>query len=289
MKNKIFLILILILTSCASSKIIELGGKASTEGVDVSQKAIDVYSTLSNQRDIDKSQQDKVKVLTNPKPETMNLPNTDSRDFSIQLEPRINAYKSLLKVYKAFALLTDNKYSDKTQEAVNALQDSYNSIDKLPDLSSTVSEKLPSVAKLITEAIQAKQIKKHNEILYGLSQAYLALWNADKPTWNEYIDRIYNDYSEELNTVVSKRYDAKKISQDNKEPYSDEAIIILMYRLRNRDEIAKQRDDIKKQLNDFGKALEELSRVHSEIAKQKTDVSIVISSINKIEELLKEN
>jgi len=116
--TQLFLGALLVLTSCASSKIVELGGKAATKGAEVSQKGVDIYTTLANQTGIDKSQQDKVKVLTNPNPGEMTLPDTKAQDFSKQIEPRMKAYKSLTNVYKKFALLTDSKFSDKTQEAV---------------------------------------------------------------------------------------------------------------------------------------------------------------------------
>jgi len=288
LNTKPLLLACLVLMSCASSKIVELGGKASTKGAEVSQKGVDIYTTLANQTGIDKSQQDKVKVLTSPNPVGMALPNTKAQDFSKQIEPRTKAYKSLTNVYKKFALLTDSKFSDKTQEAVSALQDSYNAINKLPDLPDAVKSKLPEVFKTISQSVQAKKVRAHNEILYSLSQLYLALWNDDLPIWNTYIDRIYDDYANGLNTVDQKRYDAKKISQDNKEPFSDDVIVVLMYRLRNRDEIMKQKSQLKKELNDFGKALEELAKLHSEIAKEKANLTDVTASINKIEELLKE-
>jgi len=283
-----FLLLLFLLTSCASSKIIELGGKASIKGEEVSQKAIDIYTTLGNQTGIDKFQQDKVKILTNPNPAGMTLPDSRAQDFSKQIEPRIKACKSLMNVYKKFALLTDSRFSDKTQEAESALQDSYNAIEKLPDLPEAVKSKLPEVSKIVSQSIQARKVRAHNEILYNLSQLYLTLWNADLPTWNDYIDRVYDDYAKGLNTVDPKRYNAKKISQEIKEPFSDDATVVLMYRLRNRDEIMKQKNELKKQLSDFGKALEELTKMHSEIAKEKADLPNITSSINKIEEILKD-
>ncbi|NWJ52095.1 MAG: hypothetical protein HXX14_14665 [Bacteroidetes bacterium] len=287
MKNLIKLFIIILLTSCSSTKIIELSAKVSAEGIEVSQKGLDVYATLSKQADIDKYQQDKIKVLTHPSPAIMALPNTAVQDFSKQLEPRIKAYQSLLSTYQAFNLLTDSKYGDKTKEAVNTLANSYNSIEKLPDLPTSVSSKLPEISKILTQAIQAKKIKIHNEVLYRLTELYLLLWNNDLKTWNEYLDAIYNTYALGLNSVDSKKFDVKKISQDLKEPYSDDAVIILIYRLNNRNEIIRQRDVIKKQLSDFGKALSAINKAHSEIAKEKTDISDVVSSLNTIENLLK--
>lgn len=288
MKHLSKFIIIILLSSCTSTKIIELGGKASIKGTEVSQKALDIFKLLSQQAEIDKSQQDKVKVLTNPYPATMPLPNTQIQDFSKQIMPRIKAYQSLLNTYRAFALLTDSKYGDKVLESVTALQESYNSIEKLPDLPSTVSAKLPEVSKMITRAIQAKKIKVHNQILFSLTQLYITLWDEDQNVWNNYIDRIYNDYSNGLNSVSSKKYDAKKISENSKEPYSDESTVILMYRLDSRDKIIKQKNEIKSQFNDFAKALNGLNKVHEEISKSKTDVADVIKMLNSIENLLKQ-
>lgn len=288
MKTFSKILILLLLASCSSTKIIELGNKTSTEGINVSQKALDIYSILAKQADIDKSQQDELKVLTNPNPATMLLPDTKVQDYSEQLAVRIKAFKCLLNTYQVFGLLTDKNFGDKTKEAVSALQDSYNSINKLPDLPTTVTSKLPEVSKMITQAVQAKKIKMHNQILYSLTQLYLSLWNADEKIWDDYLDRIYNDYVTGMNTVDSKKYDLKQISQLSKEPYIDESIIILMYRLNQRDEIIKQRNDIKKQIQDLGEALAGLSKTHSEIAKEKPNISDVISSFNSIDNLLKQ-
>ncbi|MGO4770689.1 hypothetical protein ACEN2I_03425 [Flavobacterium sp. W22_SRS_FK3] len=282
------LLLLVLLSSCSSSKVIDLGGATATKGIDVSQKALTVYSSLLDQSGIDKSQQDKIKVLTNPNPSTMKLPDTKASDFSNQLQPRIEAYQKLLTVYTEFNLLTDSKFSDRSKEALISLENSYNAIAKIPDLPEDIRGKLPNIFSIITQTVQAKEIKKHNEILYSLSQVYLELWNDDKPIWDEYLDLVYNSYSDGLSTVDSKRYDVNKISQSSMEPYSDSATIILMYRLSNRDEIMKQKNDLKQQLTAFGKALQELNKTHAEMSKQATDISSVISSLNKIEELLKD-
>lgn len=289
MRNLLKFLLLFLLASCASPKIIELGGKASTKGQEVSQKGIDLLKVLSQQAAIDKSQQDKITVLTDPDPEKMPLPDTKVKnDFPKALDIRMKAYQNLLNTYKAFSLLTDSKYSDKTQEATSALQDSYNAISSLPDIPATVSAILPKVAKMISQGIQAKKVKKHSEVLFALSEAYAKLWEADKKTWNAYIDRVYDDYITGLNGVKSSRYDAKKISENNTEPFSDAPTVILMYRLNKRDELTKEKNKLKKSLDDFGKALDELNKAHAEISKSKTEISDAIKTINTIENLLKE-
>jgi hypothetical protein len=180
MKHFLKLLIVVILSSCGTSKkIVELGGKAAVKGTEVSQKALDVFTMLSQQGEIDKSFQDKLKVLTNAEPAKMSLPDTKAPDFSKQIAARVKAYQSLLNTYRTFALLTDGTYSDKTKEAMSALQDSYNAIGKLPDIPQKVSAKLPEVSKGITQAIQAKKIKKHNEVLNHLTDLYVTLWDED--------------------------------------------------------------------------------------------------------------
>lgn len=289
MRNLLKFSFLLLLVSCVSPKIIELGGKASTKGQEVSQNGIDILKVLSQQAAIDKSQQDKITVLTDPDPARMPLPDTKVKnDFPKALDERMSAYQSLLNTYKAFSLLTDSKYSDKTQEATIASQDSYNAISILPDIPATVSALLPKVAKTISQHIQARKIKKHNEILFALSEVYAKLWEEDKKTWNAYIDRVYDDYITGLNGVKSSRYDAKKISENDKEPFSDTPTVILMYRLNKRDELNKEKNKLKKSLNDFGKVLNELNKAHAEISKSKTEILDAIKTMNTIENLLKE-
>src|SRR6266536_2567608 len=187
MKKLSKILFIFLLTSCSSSKIIELGGQAASKGIDVSQKGVEIYTILGKQADIDESQQNKVAILTNPNPGTMTLPNKHSRNFVKQLQPRLNAYKSLLNVYQEFNLLTDSKFGDKTKDAASALITSFNSINQLPDLPSAVSSMLPEVSKTISQSIQAKKVKKHNEILLAITNAYLKLWTEEESLWNAYI------------------------------------------------------------------------------------------------------
>jgi len=286
MKNAIILFFVLLISSCTSSKIIELGGKAADKGTEVSQKGIDIYTTLSQQSDVDRYQQDKVKVLTHPNPIGMPLPATSPKGFPKQLSLRIKAFQSLLNVYKVFGLLTDKEYSNKTSDAVSALRDAYASISTLPDLPADVSALLPGVAGAIANNIQARKIKQHNLILFELTKAYLTLWNKEQPLWEDYIEQVYiRTYADALKGDLSNRYDPARVAEISKEPYNNN-VIVLMYRLKERDDIINSSVLLKKQLNDFGKALSGLNKAHSEISKQRPDIQIAISTINSIENLL---
>jgi len=287
MRSFVKLFLLLILTSCGSSKLVQVGTTVSKEGLEVSQNGIDTYTLLAEQRDIDASQRDIIKILTNPEPDKMALPQTIPEDFSGRINSRIKAYKSLLSVYQAFSLLTDSKYSADTQTATSAVLASYNSIKQLPQLSSGVSSIISGATGLITQSIQAKQIKKHNEILYNLTKVYLDLWNDEVHIWNDYVDRVYNEYVDGLKTVPTKYYDLNKVKDGNTEPYSDENILLLLYKIKQRNAIIKQKNDLKEQIANFGKALTQLNQAHAELSKDQSNITDVSTSLTNIEILIK--
>lgn len=286
MKYLVKFLIAVLLSSCASTNLIKLGNETAVKGTEISQKALNIFDLLSQQTDIDKSQQDRINILTNPDPKTMTLPDTKTERFSTQIETRVKAYQSLLNTYRAFALLTGNQYGVKTQETSSILLKSYNSIEKLPDLPAQIVSKLPALQEKITQAIQAKKIRKHSEILFNLTQFYVLLWNEDQKIWNQYIDVIYDNHVSALNTVAMEKYDSKKIFENSKEPY-DEYTAVLFYRLQQREEIVKRKNEIKTQICRFEKALAELHAIHAELSKSKPNTAEVIIKLDAIEKLLK--
>jgi len=282
----VFLLIPLFLLSCASGRMIELGSQASRAGMEVCNDALDVYATLSEQQEKDKLYQDRLKILLNPDPASMTLPDSETTDFSEQIEPRREAYKSLLNTYRVFNLLTDKEYGNKNEEALATLQNSYNSIAGLPDLPGEVSSRLPEIAGYLSEAFQAKKVRKHNKALYPLSEAYLVLWQEDSEIWIDYLNRIYDDYARGLNQVSPNRYDPEAIARDLDLPYSDSAVLLMMYRLELRNDIKKEKNNIIKEIADVEKALAELTHAHSEISKDKPSITDIISTLDKIEAIV---
>lgn len=287
MKNLLWLGIIFLICSCSSTRFIDLGNKVAADGITVSQKAVEIYSTLSQQAGIEKLQEDKLYILTDPYPESLSLPDSKLQDFSKQIEPRIKAYQSLLNIYKSFSLLADTHWGDKTQETISGLTDSYNTLSSLPDLPASVSSYLPELSKQLSEAVQAKKIKNYQLILSNLTGLYLNYWKNDEPVWNVMIDTLYDKYAQGMNSVSPRKYDVKKISQSLKEPYKDDETLILLYKLNQRNEIYSQRDAVKKQLCNFENILTALNLAHSELAKKKPNFAFALLEINSLETLLK--
>lgn len=287
MKNLLWLGIIFLICSCSSSRFIDLGNKVAADGITVSQKAVEIYSTLSQQAGIEKLQEDKLYILTDPYPESLSLPDSKLQDFSKQIEPRIKAYQSLLNIYKSFNLLADTHWGDKTQETISGLSDSYNTLSSLPDLPASVSSYLPELSKQLSEAVQAKKIKNYQLILSNLTGLYLNYWKNDEPVWKVMIDTLYDKYAKGMNSVSPQKYDVKKISQSLKEPYKDDETLILLYKLNQRNEIYSQRDAVKKQLCNFENILTALNLAHTELAKKKPNFALALLEINSLENFLK--
>ena len=288
MKYVIKITVFLFFVSCGSAKVAELGSETAQKGEEVSQRAIELYQLLNKQSEIEKAQRDRIKILTNPNPESMTIPDTRPQDFSEQIEKRISAYRQLLIAYDYFDRLTDKKLSEKTEELGGALQESYNAIEQLPDLPEEASSKLGEVLKMITQASQAKKIKEHSLAFHHLTEVYHVLWEKDKAVWNAYLDRVYDDYIAELNTVKSEQYDAKKILDLHHFPFTEDAVIILFYRLEQREQLVTQKKELVEQLNDVGEMLQELSRAHEKLAEKKVKVSDILQALKEIENLLKD-
>ncbi len=280
--------LLLLLNACHSSKLLELGSATAHKGIEVSQQALHLYDMLDQQAEIDKQQQDEIKILTNPDPAKMKLPDTKREDFSAQLAPRIKAYSNMLKAYKAFALLSDKTHQQQSENAMTALRNAYSDLDKLPNLPQPISQKLPNLTGLLQQSIHAGKVKKHHQILHSLTDLLVELWESDLSTWEEYLDRIYNDYADAISAIGADKYAVKKISDAAASPYAEDAVLIQLYRLKLRKSITAQKNNLKNQLKQFGKTLLELNLAHAELSKLKTNITLIEQSLYTLEQLLKQ-
>jgi len=287
MKNYIKLLALLILTSCSTTKQLKTGSQISKDGMLVAQKGIDTYTLLQQQKDIDRSQQDMILILTAPNPAAVHFSDSTGNTIAIQIAPRINAYKSLIAAYQAFGRLTGNDNSADTKTAADALTASYNSVKQLPDLSSGVMSLISTGGTYIMQAIQSGSMKKHNEALSQLTKIYLDLWNSEAPTWDRYIDFVYDTYGRQLRTIPAKNYDMTKVKAGvADQPYTGDAISLALYQEKQYVTVIQQKNTLKKQLADFGKLLTLLNQAHIEFSKDQADTTAAASTLINIETLL---
>lgn len=269
----------------APKNVRSLGSAIALQGKNVSTSALTVYDDLGKQQDVDKSQQDFIKVVTSPNPASPNLPDSKSRPFTKQLQPRVEAYQALLKTYSTFQILTDKSFGDQAKTAADSLFTSYNSIKAVPDLPGIVTSALPSVLGLITEAKQARDIRKHNRALTELCKLYRELWEQDLPIWRDYLNRVYGDFSNGLSSLDASRFDEQRLAEVVNEPFSKE-INVGLYKIHQRNAAFEKRDTILAKLQLVNQALGQLESAHIELVKAKPSLPDALAALDTIQSLL---
>ncbi len=178
--------------------------------------------------------------MTSPNPSTVVLSTTNA-DMSVQLAPRVAAYKSLLRTYSTYQDLTDKNFGAQAETATAALLTSYNALKAIPDAPAAVAAAAPALAAAITEAEQSRQIRKHNRALSELTKKYQTLWQSDLPIWKQYLDGIYNQYADGLSGLGSDRFDPSRLNALTKQPYSKD-MDSGFFKLQQMDAARAQRD-----------------------------------------------
>lgn len=279
-------LMLLLIHGCFTPKNVRtLGSAVAIKGKDVSSTALSAYSELAKQPDIDKAQQDFVKVVTSPNPTSANLPNTESKPFTKQLQPRIAAYKALLNTYSTFQILTDKDYGAQATTASSSLLSSFNALKSVPDLPDSVTTALPSLTGIITEAQRAKDIRKHNRALTQLSKAYGLLWQDDLPVWQDYLNRIYQDYAQGLSTLDAQRFNETSLAAFLKEPFSKD-INVGLYKIQRRNAAYAERDAILDKLRRVNQAFTQLESAHAELAKAQPNLIDALAALDSIDGIL---
>ncbi|MEW6161847.1 MAG: hypothetical protein AB1606_00775 [Nitrospirota bacterium] len=282
-----FIFLVILINGCASqSSVRNLGVAVVLQGQALTDAALESYSILYQQKSIDKSQQDFIKIVTSPKP-AFTLPDTQPKDFSLQLNPRVKAYQELRKVYEAFHRISDLSFADQTKNATESLHKSIRSLKDIPDLPSPVSNIFPKLSALMIETIQAAEIRKHNAILLEFCKAYRELWEQDIPLWKDYLERVYKDYADGLISLNPTSFDEKQLSEIVKEPFSKE-IKVGLYKLQKRGISEAKRQEIEAKLDSITRAFGFLAAAHSELAKEEPSLTDLMYIVDSIQSILKE-
>jgi hypothetical protein len=272
----------LLLTGCLRTAAVRtLGSAVAMKGKDVSSSALSVYDELAKQADIDRAQQDYIKVVTSPDPERGRLPDTQSRPFARQLEPRIAAYRALLDAYSKYQTLSGKDFGKQTETAAGSLLTGMKSLSGVPDLPSAVTTLLPKVAGMIMEAQRAKDIRKYNRALVELSTAYQSLWDRDLPIWKQYLERIYGDYADGFKSVDVTRFDRAALAGAVKDPFTVE-IKMGLYKLQMRNDAFRQRDALIGRLDQVSESFRQLESGQAELMKAKPNVADALAELDQI-------
>jgi hypothetical protein len=284
----LFSFLVIFICGCPSPSLSvrNLGTAVALQGQELTDAALDSYNSLEQQKSIDKSQQDFIKIVTSPNP-AYTLPDAKPRDFSLQLTKRVEAYQELRKVYEAFQRISEPSFADQTKNATESLLSSIEGLGNISDRPSSVTNLLPTLSALHIETIQAAKIREHNAILLKLCESYQELWVQEIPVWKKYLGEVYKDYADGLTSLDPARFEEKRLNEIVKEPFTKD-INIGLYKLQKRNISEAKRQELEAKLDSVTRAFKLLCAVHSELAKENPSLADAIYTLDLIQSILKE-
>ena len=278
----------LVIGGCKEKEAQQAGAKLATTGQTLAEAALKTYDDLDHQTQVQSELENYLHIIVQPPTSvaTAPLPKIQLSDFQKQIRVRQAAYKSFKNMYSAFFKLSDTAFGDQSEEAAKALKSSYESLKGMPELPSTVNDQLPGIASLLTQRIQAKDIKKHNLALYRICQAYETLWNADKAVWSASLDEEYNSFANSLTSIPADHFDTNKLNETVKEPLTLPYQASL-YKREVLKEYRGQQLKVKSEMDLVSRAFGLLKTVHEQLAAQKTrpsfsDLSALLDHIEPI-------
>lgn len=279
------LVLAIFACGCAAKSARSMGAAVALRGQAVADAALEAYESLEQQQAIDKRQQDFIRVMTNPNPNPSTLPDAPAPDFKLQLAPRMRAYRALRDAYTVFHQISDTSFGAETRKATAALTESLSNLKAIGDLPPSVSGALAGLSDLVVQSVQAGEIRKHNRLLLQVTERYRLLWDADLPTWRDYVRRVYKDYADPIGSVPGDRFDPKAVGDLVKDPVAA-PLKVQLYKLQLRDAARVKADELETRLRDVGRALQLLENAHAELAKDRPSLVDATELVDAIRGLL---
>jgi hypothetical protein len=271
-------------SGCAARTTRNLGAAVALRGQAVADAALESYQALEGQQAVDKRQQDFIKIVTNPNLNATTIPDTAPPDFSLQLAPRVRAYRAWREAYVVFHQLSDTAFGETARKAADALTASLSGLKAIGDLPTGIGSLIGKLSEEVTETFRAGEVRRHNRVLLRMCETFRALWDADLPIWREYLRRIYKDYSDPLASVPPDRFDARDVGQIVKEPLIL-PLRVQLYKLQLRETARRRTDEIDARLHDVARALRLLESAHAELAKDRPSPQDVIELVETIRSL----
>ena len=224
------LLLILVVQGCSTPRTVPLGGAVARAGIDVSQSAIDEYGRIDQLADIAAERELMQKAVVLPAGSTMVLQPAPPRRFADALTARRSAFRSLGDAYEAYNQLSDTAFSADAQAASTKLVDAAGALSaaaKVPVPGGEALDKLPALAGFAVGQLQAGQIKEQNAALAKLAAAASELWDHDQPTFERYIDTVFDGLPKTIADLPTSAFDMKTVAELSAEPYAPDVKLRL--------------------------------------------------------------
>lgn len=276
------LVLLVCSSGCQSSATIQqAGSKAALAGQQLCDAAITTYTALAQMQQVDREQQGFLNAMSG----IARVPTTTS--FSLEIESRVRAYNALKETYQAFASLSQTDSGGQVKQATQSLETSIGAIRQLPKLPDAVGQLLPDLAALATSQIQAGEIKKHSRIMFDLEKAYQALWDADRPIWTAYINKVRSTYADSVISIPDTVFDQRALADTMKTPYVT-TVTMALYKQQLASMADVPVNQIIQNMDNVTKAFGALRSAHGELQQPSPALANIDYALNTALSLLKD-
>jgi hypothetical protein len=274
-------VIIFSLTSCSGTKS-DPAAEIAQHGITISELVEKTYDNLKNTFKEQEFQKEFIQIVNDISPETYIMKIESDSNSELKDLNRINAYRNFEKVFRAYNLQFDRNISLDESDLQEKIINTCNSIDSL-----NLGESL--VAK-------NEQIKKHinsskfnlEQIIYELTTIFAEIWTQESQNWFMKLATFQEETDKGIKRIPTSAFNTEKLKSMVEEPYSNNAVLINLYKLKLIKENQLKVSGLQEQMNKITEGFELLLEVQAERLKRRTD-KFKVEELNSRLGLLFEN
>lgn len=272
------LVLALSALGCAtSSQTVSLSKTVASRGQDLATAALNGYDAIDDAATRDQQDQLTLKAFVPPAP----LTSVRRQDFSAQLAPRRKAYRALKSAYGQFQVLAESNAGTEISTATGGLIDAVNGLSSLPDISGPAKGFLTTAAQQLATAQQQRSLRKYNEALAKLADAYRTLWNEDLSVFKNTLQGFTESYTTGIQGLQPSIFDSDLVQEAIGQPFTAE-VAIRLYQVKLISTAQDEKAAIEAKLAGISRAFDGLVAAHAALAVDKPSAQDVLAAANQI-------
>jgi hypothetical protein len=271
---------LLIFNSCKSDSD-EQGTQYSENGIKLCQNAQkliqDMSSSLSNQD----YQSEFIKIMNNPSPETYVMQkDSNNSELKMQYLYLLNAFKSLEKTFNTFQLQLSNKISVSSSNLEEKLLMTCNGLDSL-----TLSEELANKNVKLKKNVKSGKFRVEGTV-YQITDMYAEVWDEYSGNYLSSQIKAQQKYENGIKNISVSAFNSEKIKTLVNEPYSNDAVLINLYKLKLIKDNQEKLTAIESRIKNISDSYQILLRIQGELIKNKKNKVKIQELNNSIQALL---
>ncbi len=255
----VFIVLILISGACNFVSNRDLKYRAVDKGVEITEKAKDIYGLIDKKQFISPYQQSLFTTLN----ESDSVTSFPVKVESFQeLDFRKEAFVQYGKAY----VILNNMYLDKEVElhdsVINQFEELYSTTEKFLQKSGirkNLVDSLPAIEHMRTY----RKISQPIGLAFQLTYIYNEIWKSDRKNFDLYLENVYKKYNKGVESLPADIFDAEKVREMLEEPFADQQVLANLYKIKMKNDVKMHQENITNEFDKLGKALNILTELSS--------------------------